>query len=102
MITRQQERYLKQALVVGIILTLDLLASTSGFTNLTNKGKHMSELKEWEKRILKENAPDNLYVVSVGKIKTTARKVDNEYFNSITGEKLNLPNIYSTHKICNS
>jgi hypothetical protein len=56
-------------------------------------------MKDWERKIKQQNAAGNLYVVTVGKESITARKIDGDYFNSITKERLILPNIYKTRKI---
>tara|TARA_R110000765_G_scaffold77819_3_gene152972 strand:+ start:92 stop:283 length:192 start_codon:yes stop_codon:yes gene_type:complete len=59
----------------------------------------MNEFKEWEKKINQLNKDDNLYVVTVGKDAITARKINGEYINSVTGENIKLPNVYKTRKI---
>ena len=59
----------------------------------------MSKLKEWEQKILDNKTANNLYIVTVGEVAFTARKIDGDYINSVTGELIELPNIYRTRKL---
>ena len=55
--------------------------------------------KTWEQKLQQQKNEDNLYLVTFGESAITARKVNGEYINSVTGEKLKLPNVYRTKKI---
>ena len=59
----------------------------------------MAKLKKWEQKILDNKIANNLYIVTVGEVAFTARKIYGDYINSVTGDLIELPNIYRARKL---